>query len=611
MTITTIISFGLLVLGLLVFLRSGQCRRFPDAVFFLGTLASVWLLTVYLAADHFTGEGIDSTVVFHLRYGLRGAGFRDYRGLILLCAASLIFAPLILGGLCFWKRDRPRRPGLIALAHLLALGSLGTNPATANLVKLATPPTPQAADFLRHYRPPALTAVSEAHPNFVFIYAESFERTYFDEKIFPGLITQLRRLETQGTSFTNIRSAESTGFTMGGLVASLCGIPLFTPSHGNSMSGMDAFLPRAVGLSNLLHDEGYYLSFMEGAFLQFAGKGKFLASHQFEEMAGFETLQARLPDKTYVSNWGLFDDTLFDLAYERFLELSAQKNRFGLFLLTLDTHHPEGHLSRTVAATAYGDGRNPMLNAVAAADRLIGSFVRRIQDSPQGKNTVIVIASDHLALMNAAHWQLERGQRRNLFLVLDPRDPLPRQVARQGSTLDTGTTLLPFLGYRGSIGLGRDLLDPAVPDGEIAHIQNSQTLLSWRGELEKFWWFPRFRKAFSFREDMAEVTIDGRHFSAPVLVQLGAQDRTVLRFEFDAVWDVRLAQQAERLERGSNYLLVAARKDAQELLPARAAGDSPWVLIVGKAGLGHVALPCANGATFTKREIDELLARWR
>lgn len=344
--------------------------------------------------------------------------------------------------------------------------------------------------------------------------------------------------------------------------------------------------------------------------MQFAGKGKFLASHQFQEIAGYETLQARMPDKTYLNNWGLFDDTLFDLAYDRFLELSAQKSRFGLFLLTLDTHHPDGHLSKAVAATSYGDGRNPMLNAVAASDRLIGRFVRRIQGSQAGKNTVIVIASDHLAMMNAASQLLQRGERRNLFLVLDPRDPAPRQVTRRGSTLDTGTTLLPFLGYQGSIGLGRDLRDPKVLESEIAHIQDSTTLLSWQDEQAKFWHFPRFRKAFTFHEAKPEVIIDGCHLAAPLLVELKPQDRTVVRFEFDAFWYTRLAQQAAGLPRGSKYLLVAARDDVKALTTPAAPPSTHWVLIVGKAGLGQVALPCANGATFTKQQIDAHLARW-
>ena len=603
------ISFALMIVGIAAFLRSGRSRMLGIS-FFIVALAAAWLLAFYLAVNHFTGEGIDSAAIFHLRYGLMGAGFREYRGFIFLCVVSLILSPVILGALCFQKHDQPRRPAFLALAYFLVLGSLGVNPATANLHQLATPPAPQAADFVRHYQAPELTLVSPEHPNFIFIYAESLERTYFDEKIFPGLITQLRTLEAQGTTFTNIYSVDGTGFTMGGMVASLCGIPLFTPSHSNSMSGMDAFLPGALGLSNLLHDEGYFLSFMGGASLRFGGKGKFLTSHQFDETEGYETLQARMPDKTYLSNWGIFDDTLLDLAYDRFLELSAQKNRFGLFLLTLDTHHPNGHLSKAVAATSYGDGRNPMLNAVAASDRLISDFVRRIQNSPLGKHTVIVIASDHLALPNAASQLLQRGERRNLFLVLDPRNPVRRQVARKGSTLDTGTTLLPFLGYKGSIGLGRDLRDPAVLDSEIDHIQNTQTLLSWREELAKFWRFPHFAQSLTFHEKPREVTIDGRVFGAPVLIELLPQDRTLLRFEFDAEWDVRLAQQAARLERGSGYLLLAASKDAKALRIAPVAVDTPWVCIVGKTGLGQVALPCADGATFTRQQIDGYLARW-
>jgi len=98
------------------------------------------------------------------------------------------------------------------------------NPAVADLKALLWPASIEQ-DFFRYYRPPVLKATGAEHPNFVFIFAESFERTYFDEEIFPGLVTELRELETEGVTFTELHTPDGTGFTMGGIVASLCGIP--------------------------------------------------------------------------------------------------------------------------------------------------------------------------------------------------------------------------------------------------------------------------------------------------------------------------------------------------------------------------------------------------
>ena len=598
-----------LVLGFGVSLRSGRSAALRGLIFAEAVLA-LYFLVAYVSADFFTGEGINAATLFHVRYGFEGAGVREYRGVILSALATLLIAPLVIGILGHCRRNQPHLTVPLFAGQLLLLSAHAFNPAVANFVTLSSNPAPATADFLRHYHRPTITPVSSRHPNVVFIYAESLERTYFDETRFPGLITELRALEAEGTSFTNIHTVHGTGFTMGGIVGSLCGIPLFTPSHANSMSGMDSFLPGAKGLSDLLKEQGYRLSFMGGASLDFAGKGKFFKTHGFDEVSGFQQLHPQVPDQAYLNNWGIYDDTLFDLAYARFLALAGQKNPFGLFILTLDTHHPQGHVSKSAPRQSYGDGRNPVLNAVAAFDSLIGQFVRRIRASAAGRDTVIVITSDHLAMQNSASEQLKQGERRNLFLVLDPQEAAGGRIERQGSTLDVGVTLLSSLGFSGRIGAGRDLRDPTIPEAERAHIQQTATLLSWRPELAKFWDFPRLRQSLTLSADAESVTIDGRAFRAPVLVELERDGRTTLRFEFDAAGDARLAQQAEALGAGRRFLLVVKTEDASPFAVEPApAGGAPWVLVVGQAGSGHTTAPLTPGATFSREAIESMLTR--
>lgn len=602
------VSLFLLLGAMIALSLSGKSKR-RSLISFAAAVVVASMLIAYVAADFFTGEGINAAVLFHIRYGLHGAGFAEYGGLIGVCVVVFMAVVAILAFVCFSRAQLPQRRGYLATSGLLIAGSFVVNPTTWDLVENARPVAPATADFLRHYRVPRISPVAQEHPNFVFIFAESLERTYFDEAIFPGLIKDLRLLEQQGASFTNIRTVEGTGFTMGGLVASLCGIPLFSPAHANSMSGMDSFLPGVVGLSDLLHQQAYHLAFMGGASLDFAGKGKFLRTHHFDEMSGFSELHARVPDKAYINNWGLYDDTLFEMAFDRFRELSEDGKRFGLFLLTLDTHHPNGHVSRSAGIKQYGDGTNPMLNAVAASDDLIAAFIRRIQSSPFGANTVIVIASDHLAMNNAASEFLNRGERRNLFVVLDPRKRDPVQIDRLGSTLDLGPTLLPFLGFKANIGLGRDLLDPATSEEEIAHIQERDTLLSWREELMKFWEFPKFKESLVFNETPAEILMDGRRFSAPALIELKSDHQTVMRFEFDAVWDVRLIQQVDKLNQGTPFILVARREDVEASKASDAAsGADSWMMIIGRAGGVRITRPLTDGVTVTRAEMDALLA---
>ena len=391
-------------------------------------LVSYTCYLIYNISDYFTGNGIDESIIFHLKYGLHGAGFSEYSQFIFKSAVVIILTSLLI--ILLLVRKRKNRSHWIfnkSLSYLLILLSLVLNPAISdvysllwnksgtvyakNIHKETHETKPSTMEFAKFYLEPSITKLTSETKNLVVIYAEGLERTFFDETLFPGLITGLRELESKSTYFTNINQVAATGWTIGGMVASQCGIPLFTPSHGNSMSGMDVFLPSAICLGDLLHDEGYELTYYGGADLAFAGKGKFYATHKFDRIAGKDELFPLLEDNSYVSGWGLFDDSLFDLAYERFVELSASGKKFGLFLLTLDTHHPNGNPSKSCKDKIYKDGSNPILNAVACSDYLITEFVERIMESPYGERTIVVVLSDHLAIRNTAFNDLMKRER--------------------------------------------------------------------------------------------------------------------------------------------------------------------------------------------------------
>lgn len=523
---------------------------------------SLLLLLTFLVSDYFTAEGINEAVLYHLRYGLEGAGFAEYRALI----TSTIFGVCVSLGVVFWWMMR--RATRVAWASsrgsgwrqsiplILVSGSLLVNPATTDIYHLLAASSVQQGEFDRYYaRPHALTTGKPAR-NLVLIYAESLERTYFDESRFPGLIQGLRQLERDSVSFTAIRQLPGTGWTIAGMVASQCGLPLFSPSHGNALSGMDRFLPAATCLGDLLHHRGYHLAYYGGASLEFAGKGNFYQTHQFDEVKGRRELLAEIPDKRYQSGWGLFDDTLFDLAYRRFEELSATGERFALFLLTLDTHHPEGHPSRSCSGIRYRDGTNPILNAVACSDFLISRFVERIRQSPFRDDTVVVVMSDHLAMRNTAWDRLISGPRSNLFMIFDPSGTSRGFVSTPGSTLDVGTTVLSFLGYRGRIGLGRDLRDDSPRNvADIEFIQHR--LGTWQQPVMRFWSFPVLKETMEIDADRHMVSLDGRAFRFPCLIEFSPEMETTIRFQFDAPPEEQnLMRVARQLEAGRRYVLI-------------------------------------------------------
>ena len=505
--------------GVGVSFSGGRANKTYSFVLVLFSILYLVYALFYIVCYYFTGKGVDYAVLYHVKYGLDGAGYGEYNKLILIVTVALAFFFLMSCYLLFrYSRNKkilPRR--LIFLSVIFLFLSVLVHPATADLYMLSR--THEGEPFWKYYRTPYAKLSGEVPKNFIFIYAESLERTYFDEEIFPGLISKLRRLESESISFTDIGKYPETGWTIAGMVASQCGIPLITPSHGNSMSDMDSFLAGADCMGDLLNREGYHLTFMGGASLDFSGKGKFYRTHGFNEVLGRAKLLPLLSDQSYRTKWGLHDDSLFDIALEKYEDLSLSERPFGLFLLTLDTHGSDNHFSRSCQGMAYGDGKNGMLNAIACSDYQIGNFIDRVRQSPSFKNTVIVLASDHQAMWNSASGMLKKSRRRrNLFLIFDPETETSFMSPKRGSTLDIGMTVLSVLGFESYLGLGRDLLqgEPSILEA-VKHIDT--TLKAWRSEIIKFWDFPKVTDFVKISPRIKKITVDGRVFNVPVLIQ--------------------------------------------------------------------------------------------
>ncbi len=545
------LSFIFFILSLYFFIKTEHLLIRITHLF----LTAIFLMVTgcYLLADYFTGNGIDEAVLYHLEYGLNGAGFGEYIALIGITIAVLAFTIWAL----VWAHQNARLKSnnsvLMSIsAIVVVIAALLASPGSKDLyalyhyqLELFNDPFGElniAADkselnalpvFKQYYQTAGLKDKPTNARNLVFIYMEGFERTYFDETRFPRLIKHLRKLENSSTSFTNVNEITGSGWTIAGMVASQCGIPLFTPSHGNSMSGMDHFLSGANCLGDILKQAGYYLTFYGGADAAFAGKGKFYNTHGFDDVLGKKELLPMLPNSNYKNAWGLFDDSLLDLTFERFKELSKQKDPFGLFLLTLDTHSPNGHLSSSCNGVKYQDGSNAILNAVACSDLLISRFVKKIKKSEFADNTLIVLVSDHLALKNTAYSILTQGPRKGLFMILGSGVD-SKLVDKKGSSFDIAPTLLPYLDINAKFGLGRDLLSEETPIiTEFAENTNG-IMLYWLPQIRKLWDFPQIHESIAVDLNGGTIYLDEREFPLPILIELNSKLHTQLRFQIDS-----------------------------------------------------------------------------
>jgi len=308
----------------------------------------------------------------------------------------------------------------------------------------------------KHIEPLSVKAV--APKSFIYIYAESLERTYFDDELFPGLVPQLANLiDQRGMSIEGIKQIPMTNWTIAGMTASQCGIPLAAFQENRNEFGLVRdFLPGVDCLGDVLGQNSYRLSYLGGADLSFGGKGTFYKTHGFTDVKGLEELREIYGPAIPVSKWGVYDDQLLDHAYHSLTDLNKSKDRYGYVLLTLDTHSPEGFPSPSCGSTAYQDGNSGLLNAVHCADSTLSEFLMKILNDPAFSDTVVVLASDHLAMANDAGLIAQSENRENLWVAFNTG--VTGVVKRKGTTLDIAPTFMGLLGYKvEKFGLGVSL----------------------------------------------------------------------------------------------------------------------------------------------------------
>ena len=547
------------LLSVVFFLASVAIYAFKagrNTWWFIATLVVLGLfvilnITLY-ASNYFTGDGINDAVLYTLTNSLTGAGVTKY----ILPAAGLIVVLVGVFSLLAWVLRRRRHPhhlGYSLLALVLALASVDASPAFRQITELVKSQTRDGdPDFATYYKEPNKT-IPDPQLNLVYIYGESLERTYFDEQAFPQLAPELSALKNEGVDFSKTMQLPGTDYTIAGMVASQCGIPLFAPFEGNASASMSSFFPQNICLGDILKNSGYENYFMQGANLRFAGKDVFLKSHGFDHLYGAEELKSVVEDPAYRNDWGFYDDTVLDQVWKKYEALSSAGKRFSLFALTVDTHHPDGFVSRTCQRKSYAfDGKpNQSFSAVSCSQEHIAALINKIKASPYFKNTVIVVSSDHLAMNNTAYKYLSKQDRENLFFVLRGDKPQQDVVAVKRSTMDNGATVLDILGGDNFIGLGRSSL--SGQSLSTVFLNMKEKVLAWKPDIIRLWNFPTKIDDFTVDQQKKTIAFSGSRFHLPLLLRVSDKKIEPLpESEYSAPLRYQLAEFAPR----DNFLWV-------------------------------------------------------
>jgi hypothetical protein len=451
-------------------------------------------VSYYLQADTFNARFFANLHVTNLTTGLRA-----FPGMI----GGGIAVFVVMLGLCVWLLARIARRGrrsgatvrsgaaVVALVILL-LTVFGVDSVPRRVTGYLTR-VQQSAHFADTPQGRAVADLLDLHPvskkrlvaapgkNLVFLYLESLERIYWDPKVFPGLAPNLDRLRKQGLDFSGLEQFAGAGYTIAGMFASQCGVPLFSsPFAGlDAVAGNDTdtttFHPKIACLGDVLHKAGYTQVYMAGAPIVFSHKGLFYRLHGYDEALGLQQLEAAAGGKLPKHGWGLYDSALFPLLLQRYRKLEGTGKPFNLATITLDTHPPDGRPSP--GCPKYSASDNSMLQAVHCTDYLVGKFIDALSKEPDWKNTVVVIMSDHLMMRNDAEPLYPKGYHRQpALLVLNAgKGVRPARMYH----MDIAPTVLDLLGVRTNATFiagqdrstpnaqGSELVDNAVTDAVL------------------------------------------------------------------------------------------------------------------------------------------------
>ncbi|MFC5499422.1 sulfatase-like hydrolase/transferase [Caenimonas terrae] len=422
-------------------------------------------------------------ILFHLQQGSSNVLYADqllvWSGIKNCLLGPLLYTGVLMALAARTGATRRRLGGLLLGAPVLALAVAGSAAFAVSLTVTFPPSGIGGQDWiaLLYRAPPALQAPRRKR-NLVLIYGESLEFSYEAKPFGGGLLDPLEHGElAQARSFAHFRQLAGTGWTIAGMVASQCGLPLKPLGiFGGNRFGDDAtqFLPNARCLGDVLHASGYRNVFLGGASTSFAGKGMFLRSHGYQEVVGREEWLRRNPGLA-LNEWGIYDDDLFAQALRKLGELARAGGPFNLTILTVGMHPPDGFLAPS-CPVRFGDLRD----SVACTAHLIDSFLAAARKGGYLRDTDVVVLGDHLSQQNSQTGRLEQSGERSVFNKLLTASPLPANRS-DIDHFDLAPTILSALGYRlpgGRFGLGcsalgpvscRTLADDPLADAKLDH----------------------------------------------------------------------------------------------------------------------------------------------
>jgi phosphoglycerol transferase len=424
-----------------------------------------------------------------------GGGGVVWAGILGVGVAPLVITALI-GVVHFLRRRTRRRSGtdarprrtkvLTRSVSTVLVGALviGGTTAFATTVGVASYIRGANSDFDLgdFYVEPVITSEENAR-NLVVVYLESGEGTLQDEELFEkDAFTPLKDATPASEGWQEapaLQQYQGGGWTMSGIVASECGIPLKgtgaaagAPPSNDLGTDTPTYLPGLTCAGDLLQERGYTNVFLTGANAAFAAKETYLRTHGYAEVKDLDDWRAAGdPPESFREDWGLSDGQLMTHAKEEVDRLHAESERtgqrFNLSMLTLDTHEPAHVYDYCTVDTELDI---PSVYSCSMAQ--VAGLVDHMRERGYLEDTAVVIVGDHLRRSPAGdplHEQIEGNPNRSIFnRIWVPGGSGTAELRSGMDQLSVYPTVLEAAGLTlqdGAAGLGVSAFSTEIPRG--------------------------------------------------------------------------------------------------------------------------------------------------
>lgn len=341
--------------------------------------------------------------------------------------------------------------------------------------------------YRNHYVNPDSIQISSEYPkNLIVIMLESMETN------FAQYTPEINFLEKEHISFApGGESVSGTSWTIAGITGKLCGIPLNMPMGiGEYIGKLPTYLPGAKCLMNVLAEKGYNQVYMQGSSGDFTQKRTFWTVHGNVAVHDIEYFKqtGKIPNDYHVF-WGFEDRKLYQFVKDELDSLSKLDSPFALYMLTIDTHQPEGYVD-SVCTKEFEKVEGKLPKAIHCSSKQLYDFIIWAKQQPWYENTVISVMGDHTMPMLSPKVGIPKTDSlywTNFIINSSVQKPMK---PRQYSSLDIFPTLLEAMGFelehRG-IALGRSLFSDSLTMLELYGRKTLDSLLRERSiQYDKF-----------------------------------------------------------------------------------------------------------------------------